>query len=116
MLAVINLFVYILKNPESATVQSDMAHLDLAAGHFAKVRFLTASQVSFEFPREIIGLASKVVRLKSTQSTVNAIPSFPEDTSPMDSVFDSIVGIDELNQLSTDLFDYFPESGDMIFF
>jgi hypothetical protein len=91
MLAVINLFVYILKNPESATVQSDMAHLDLAAGHFAKVRFLTASQVSFEFPREIIGLASKVVRLKSTQSTVNAIPSFPEDTSPMVSDFTSII-------------------------
>lgn len=91
MLAVINLFVYILKNPEVATVQSDIAHLDLAAGHFAKVRFLTSSQVSFEFPREIIGLASKVVRMTSTQSTVDLPPSLPVETSPMVSNFTATI-------------------------
>lgn len=63
MLAVINLFIYILKIPTLETVGSDLALLDLAAGHFAKVHFLTSSQVSFTFAREIVGLANKAVRM-----------------------------------------------------
>ncbi|KAE8359557.1 fungal-specific transcription factor domain-containing protein [Aspergillus caelatus] len=63
MLAVINLFIYILKIPTLETVESDLALLDLASGHFAKVHFLTSSQVSFTFAREIVGLANKAVRM-----------------------------------------------------
>ncbi|KAE8141779.1 hypothetical protein BDV38DRAFT_268086 [Aspergillus pseudotamarii] len=63
MLAVINLFIYILQTPTLETVESDLALLDLAAGHFAKVHFLTSSQVSFTFAREIVGLANKAVRM-----------------------------------------------------
>lgn len=77
MLAVINLFVYILKNPKLTTVQSDLAHLDLTAGHFAKIHFLTSSHVSFTFPREIAGLANKAVRRDSFQSTVYTPETHP---------------------------------------
>lgn len=62
MLAVINLFIYILKLPTLETVPSDLMLLDLTAGHFARVHFLTSSQVSFTFAREIVGLANKTVR------------------------------------------------------
>lgn len=82
MLAVINLFVYILKNPTFTTVQSDLAHLDLAAGHFAKIHFLTSSQVSFTFPREIVGLASEAIRMSSFQTAGYTAQSLPVDISP----------------------------------
>lgn len=51
--------------PLLETVESDLALLDLAAGHFAKVHFLTSSQVSFIFAREVAGLANKAVRRAS---------------------------------------------------
>lgn len=70
MLAVINLFIYILKDPTLEGVQSDLALLDIAAGHFANIHFLTSAQVSFTFPREIASVANKAVkkaRLKNTE-------------------------------------------------
>lgn len=62
MLAVINLFIYILKYPTHSTVHSDLALLDIVAGHFGRVHLLTSSQVSFTFPREVAGVASEAVR------------------------------------------------------
>lgn len=81
MLAVINLFIYILKMPTLETVGSDLALLDLAAGHFAKVHFLTSSQVSFVFAREIAGLANKTVRRASLtgSAATNRSNDYPLD-------------------------------------
>lgn len=86
MLAVINLFIYILKIPTLETVGSDLALLDLAAGHFAKVHFLTSSQVSFTFAREIVSLANRTVRIATTaalRGTTNRSSTYSPDLLPV---------------------------------
>lgn len=86
MLAVINLFIYILKIPTLETVGSDLALLDLAAGHFAKVHFLTSSQVSFTFAREIVTLANRTVRIATMaapRGTTNRSSTYSPDLLPV---------------------------------
>lgn len=73
MLAIINLFVYVLKYPTLATVHSDVALLDIGAGHFGQIHRLTSGHVSFQFPREVSVLASKAVQ--------RAAARIPEDTA-----------------------------------
>jgi hypothetical protein len=68
MLGVINLFIYILKYPTLSSVHSDLALLDIAAGHFGHVKLLTASELEFTFPREIATLAYEVVRRYSKRA------------------------------------------------
>ena len=62
MLAIITLFVYILKYPRLVTVESDIALLDIGAGHFGQIHCLTSGHVSFQFPREVSVLANRAVR------------------------------------------------------
>jgi hypothetical protein len=66
ILAIINLFICILKNPAAETVQSDLAFLDIGAGHFGQVHLLTCSKMSFSFPRDVVGVAQRAVRKAST--------------------------------------------------
>jgi hypothetical protein len=68
VLGLINLFVHVLKNPLLPTVQSDIALMDMAAGHFARLEFASFGQLSFSFAREISSLARLAVR-KATKST-----------------------------------------------
>lgn len=82
MLAVINLFIYILKDPSLETVQSDLALLDIAAGHFANIHFLTSAQVSFTFPREIASVANKVVKKARLKNTAPARKDHPFAHTP----------------------------------
>lgn len=86
MLAVINIFIYILKFPALNTVLSDLPLLDLAAGHFAKVHFLTSSQVSFTFARDIASLANKAVRraTMAAPSIRNPLSAYTPDIFPVD--------------------------------
>ncbi|KIX06975.1 uncharacterized protein Z518_04951 [Rhinocladiella mackenziei CBS 650.93] len=60
--AVINLFIYILKYPTLSTATADLGLLDVCAGHFGYIEFLTSSQVSISLPREAANVASKVVK------------------------------------------------------
>lgn len=62
MLAIISLFVYILKYPTLSTTQSDIALLDIGAGHFGQIHHLTSGHVSFQFPREVSVLANKAAK------------------------------------------------------
>ena len=62
MAAIITLFVHVLKFPALETTESDLALLDIGAGHFGQVHHLTSSHVSFKFPREAVGLASQAVK------------------------------------------------------
>ncbi|KAB8212103.1 fungal-specific transcription factor domain-containing protein [Aspergillus parasiticus] len=124
MLAVINLFIYILKMPTLETVRSDLALLDLAGGHFAKVHFLTSSQVSFTFAREIVGLANKAARRakvvgpRSTNRPNDYSPAFlPVNMSGEPaSVFASSDNFEALNTLSPGFFENLSAAGDMIIF
>jgi hypothetical protein len=58
----INLFVHILKYPALATAPSDVALMDIVAGHFGRIEYLTSSQLAFPFVREITNLANQVVK------------------------------------------------------
>lgn len=62
MLAVINIFIFISKYPTLESVQSDLALLDVAAGHFGHVHLFTSSVMSFPFCREVAFVADKVIR------------------------------------------------------
>lgn len=61
MRAFINLFVYVIENPQMPSVQSDLALLDVAAGYFGQMEFVTGSKISFPFARDIAALARTVV-------------------------------------------------------
>ncbi|CAI7580127.1 unnamed protein product [Penicillium pancosmium] len=124
MLAVINLFIFILKTPTLETVGSDLALLDLAAGHFAKVHFLTSSEVSFIFAREVADLANKAVRrasLAGPSSTNRSINYSPDLLSvnisgEPTSVFASNANFEALDTLSSGFFENLSAAGDMIIF
>lgn len=58
----INLFIYLLKYPNMSTTSADLGLLDVSAGHFGYIEFLTSSQMSVSLPRETVNLASKVVK------------------------------------------------------
>lgn len=57
MLAVTVLFCSVMQNPMSPSAQSDVALLDMAAGHFAKLELATSMQVDVQFVRDIADIA-----------------------------------------------------------
>jgi hypothetical protein len=61
MHAFINLFIHVMKNPTSCSVRSDMALLDVAAGYFGQLDFLTGSKLSFPFARDIAAFGRRTV-------------------------------------------------------
>lgn len=58
----INLFLYILKYPGSPTTAADLGLLDVCAGHFGYIDYLTSTRISISLPRETTTLASKLVK------------------------------------------------------
>lgn len=70
MLGLINLFVSILKSPGSVTAQSDVALMDIAAGHFAHMEFITSSELAFPFTREVADLARRTVKRARKRNTL----------------------------------------------
>ena len=69
MYAHINLFVHTLKYPQKATALSDLALLDICAGHFAHVEHITSSTIAFHFPRDSAALAARIVRATRSKDT-----------------------------------------------
>jgi hypothetical protein len=61
-IGLINLFVHILKYPGLPSATSDVALMDIGAGHFGRVEYLTSSQLAFPFIREITSLANKMAK------------------------------------------------------
>lgn len=47
----------------AATMNSDLALLDIASGHFGHIYHLTSSHVSFSFPRDAISIAERAVEV-----------------------------------------------------
>ena len=72
MVGLINLFVSILKSPASAISQSDVALMDVAAGHFAHMDFITSSELAFPFTREVANLARQTVKRARERSAIDA--------------------------------------------
>jgi hypothetical protein len=71
MVGVINLFIYILKYPSLPSAQSDVALIDVVAGHFGHMEFITSSELTFPFPREVSSLASRTVKKAREKSASN---------------------------------------------
>ena len=62
MVGLINLFVSILIRPSSQAAQSDVALLDIAAGHFGHLEFMTSNELAFPFTREVAAMARATVK------------------------------------------------------
>lgn len=71
MLAIITLFIYVLKYPNLSTTQSDIALLDVGTGHFGQVHHSTSGHVCFHFPREVSVLANKATKQAAARITNN---------------------------------------------
>lgn len=87
MLAIINLFIYIIKYPSLTTTTSDLAFLDIGSGHFGHIHQLTSSQVSFRFPREAVALADKAMKRASAHVPIPTMET-TQATSPADTCND----------------------------
>ncbi|OAL27487.1 hypothetical protein AYO20_09770 [Fonsecaea nubica] len=58
----LSLFVHVLKYPTFPTASADLGLLDICAGHFGYIDFMTSSEISISLARESVGLAAKFVK------------------------------------------------------
>lgn len=72
MIAILNLFIHILRFPKLPTVQVDLALLDIATGYFSRVELATGASMSFRFVRDLSKCAQDVVS-KTPTSLVSAV-------------------------------------------
>lgn len=83
MNAYINLFLYILIEPDAATTRGDLALLSVAAGHFGQLEYETEGMLSFDFPRDCNTICLRTVRATESSRgealTVPATPQSPRD-------------------------------------
>ena len=71
MVGLINLFVSILIKPASTAAQSDVALLDIAAGHFGHLEFMTSNEFTFPFTREVAAMARATVKAAKERSSTD---------------------------------------------
>lgn len=94
MFGLVNLFISVLKNPTSPSAQLDLALMEIVAGHFAHVEYVTSSELSFPFTREVSALARQTVMsvLERGPSAALVTPVTPCDLPiDMDGIpFDSV--------------------------
>jgi hypothetical protein len=81
MYALITLFIYILQAPREPHIQSDLALMDVGVGHFARIQFATASEISFSFAKEMSNLAHEAVEKASRRYADNDSVSVEADLS-----------------------------------
>ena len=75
LVSVINLFIYILKYPSLPTTQSDIALIEVAAGHFSRLEYASAD-LARPFAREITHLARAVATAaEEGKETMRTAPS-----------------------------------------
>ena len=58
----LSLLTYILRYPGSPTASADLGLLDISAGHFGYIEFMTSSRLSLSLPRESVNIAGKLVK------------------------------------------------------
>lgn len=75
MVGLINLFVSILIKPNSPAAQSDVALLDIAAGHFGHMEFMTSNELAFPFTREVAAMARATVKAAKERASSDGMAS-----------------------------------------
>lgn len=58
----LSLLIHVLRHPTLPTTSADLGLLDVCAGHFGYIDFMTSSEISVSLPRESANLAAKVVK------------------------------------------------------
>lgn len=76
--AIISLFTYILTSLDPSQWKSDLALLNVGAGHFARLELATGSEVSFAFPMELAVLARDFIRREREAPTRVPVASVAE--------------------------------------
>lgn len=83
MMAVEVLFVHILQNPFALTAQFDVALLDMAAGHFAKLDLATSMQLDVQFVRDLACISRRKIEDVTQNSWVDInLADFDPTTLP----------------------------------
>lgn len=71
----LSLFIYLLKYPTLTTASADLGLLDICAGHFGYIDFMTSSEISISLPRESVNFAAEVVKLAKRKQDKNKTAS-----------------------------------------
>lgn len=71
MYAQINLFVHTLLYPHESSAESDLALMDVCAGHFGHMEYITSGTIAFHFPRDSAALAARMVK-RAAQQPIHA--------------------------------------------
>ncbi|KAH8812891.1 fungal-specific transcription factor domain-containing protein [Xylogone sp. PMI_703] len=79
VLGLINLFVHVLKHPTASTAQSDVALMDVMAGHFARMEFASSGHISISIARELSNLA----RLAIKRASQNLLSTNERESAPI---------------------------------
>ncbi|KAL2061084.1 hypothetical protein VTL71DRAFT_9136 [Oculimacula yallundae] len=76
LVAVINLFIYVLERPAAPSATADINLIDIMTGNFARLDHATNGHLNITFPRELADFARGLVsRVKETQPD-SSLPSY----------------------------------------
>jgi hypothetical protein len=78
MVGFINMFISVLKLPGLPSAQSDVALLDVVAGHFGHMDFITSSELAFPFTTEVAALARATVKKAKSKCNATNLPPTAE--------------------------------------
>ena len=85
IIGLINLFIYILQFPNAPSTHSDISLLDVAAGYFGHMDFVTAGELSFPFARDVAALARRAVqKAEMASAAAFSMGALTASTPPMD--------------------------------
>lgn len=77
ILGLINLFIHVLRSPHVSTVTSDIALLDVVAGHLARLEFASGGKITFSFAREVSRISREAIRNAEMQRKVQKTQANP---------------------------------------
>lgn len=77
VLALINVFLHVLRSPSQPSTANNLALVGVAAGHFNYVEFLTKSHISFPYVKEIVNVAQAVSQKAQRQQPQEAMAQSP---------------------------------------
>lgn len=83
MIGLINLFVCVLQSPAASSAHSNVSLLDVAAGYFAHMDFVTAEELSFNFARDVAALTRRAAQRAQSAATAASRTDVNSATSPL---------------------------------
>lgn len=75
LLGLINIFIYVLKDLGATSIPSDLALMDIVAGHFGYLEYYSSSRLSFPFVGELTSIARAAVKKSKDRHSDTLLPS-----------------------------------------